>query len=89
MKFSLITRIFAAAALLILVLVIAFTASKPTGKPTAQKEENDRSEAPAQRFIENLPATENLPRSTNRGVSVPAFPAPRPRTAQSNCARSR
>src|ERR1700694_1517826 len=76
MKLSLITRLLAAVALPILVVVIAFTAGRPIGKPTAQKEESDRFEAPAQRFIENLPATENLPRSTNRGASVPAFKTP-------------
>src|SRR4030081_2323257 len=60
---------------LALVLLVALSASAPIRPvPRVAKEEKESfSESPAQKFIENLPATPNLPRSMNRGASIPAF----------------
>ena len=60
------------ACLLIWNLMPRASARKPIEKPTAQNEESDRFEAPAQRFIETC-RRRKLPRSTNRGASVPRF----------------
>src|ERR1700730_3845263 len=59
------------------VSLVVLSSSAPLAGPHPVKKEKEKeesfSESPAQKFIENLPATEPLPRSTIRGISVPAF----------------
>lgn len=40
----------------------------------AKKEKEEFSEAPARKFIENLPPAAKLPRAADRSAKVPAFP---------------
>ncbi|MEY2561282.1 MAG: hypothetical protein QOG51_1697 [Verrucomicrobiota bacterium] len=55
--------------------VVVLSANAQLGLPVAEKKPREFSEMPARRFIENLPPTPNLPPSTKRARSVPAFEA--------------
>src|SRR6266404_7544394 len=76
-------RLFLRSLLLTPVLLFTLSASSPVPRPSAQAgplqvdrakaEREPRSESPAKFFIEDLPPTPNLPRSTIRPASVPAL----------------
>jgi hypothetical protein len=53
--------------------LIILSANGQLALPPAEKKSRELSERPAQRFIENLPPTLNLPPSTKRPRSIPAF----------------
>src|SRR2546423_6983576 len=63
--------------------LVVLLADAGVASPQPEKKSHEFSERPAQRFIENLPPTPNLPRSTKRPASIPAFQVARPEATPS------